>query len=204
MAFIIEPVPTVPNPVPNKVIVAAQRGGYDPYVQDNSGRQVNLVDYVRELLGELDGSGITTARFNVQNGYAGSSVAALADNEWVFDNPPSPTVLQSIVLPSVSDLGIDTEKYQVFAKTVLVVQDALNSAGTAQTRLVNMATGLPIAGSTATKEITTGNTEAVVESDWFECPTNGNFFLDFRSSVSASANVFQGKRQTLLVRITRR
>ena len=204
MALIIEPVPTVPNPVPNKVIVAYQRGAYDPYVQDNTGRQVNFVEFVRELLTDLDGSGNTTARFNVQNGYAGSSVAALADNEWVFDNPPSPAVLQSLALPSVSDLGIDTEKYQVFAKTVLVVQDALNVGGTAQTRLVYMDSLYVVPGSTATQVITAGNVESIVESDWFECPTNGNFFLDFRSSVNATANVFQAKRHSLLVRIVRR
>lgn len=204
----LEPIPVVPNPAPNRIIETYQRGGYDPYVTDSEGRQRNAVEFFAELLSDLDASGTVIARFNVQNGYGPVFASSPVELEW-FSNYPgeSNVVLQSLPLPSISDLGIDTDKYQVFAKTMFVCQDALDTNSVVETRLLHMGPlgdWNVVSGSEASDTLTNGSKDQLIQSDWFETPTNGAFMIDFRTPEHANANGVQARRQAIMVRIVRR
>lgn len=185
-------------------IVAYQRGGYDPYVKTSEGASRNLVEVVAELLQDMDGPGNVLARFNVQNNYVGGFVNTRPLNEWMFDDYANDLVLQALVVPSASDLGIDVEKYQVFAKTLLTAQDPLGTTDVMETRLINLSDDSVVPGSQASAPLTTGDAEQAIYSDWFEVPTNARFFLDFRKVNDNSTSSAAARRQSLLVRIVRR
>jgi hypothetical protein len=197
------PEPIISNPIPPAAIqiVSAQRGAYENYVFLGDGRRMSLVKYVQEYL-MSDVSGDVMDYWVLENWYGTSVAQTPAAEGWM--SAAGAGFYRGLFVPSLSDLGIDANKYKVEVCPAVVMRDNLATGDFVEIRLLNVPSNTVVAGAEGASELSGTDVEQLIQGEWVEVPTNSQYFVDVRKINTNSSSAAQTRRQLLYLRLVRR
>lgn len=108
---------------------------------------------------------------------------------------------QSVVVPSLADLGLNPEYYQIRTMLAPVMNDHVGSLPRVDLRLLNSQDQL-VAGSMAQGTLSANGADEVLTSPFFTLPSVGGVYkIDFRAESGKSATM---RSQVLILQIIRK
>lgn len=187
------------------IITAAQRAAYATRVTANDENRT-LVQHLNALAESLSApSGTVAYSLLSSNSYGSAFITTPLAEAWLFESNPSPLAVRSVFLPWADHLGVDPDLHKVEIRAGLVCSDPNQTEDLMNVRLIDMSTGLPIAGSEASAELSGADQDQVILGPWVEAPaTNHSYLIDFRKQNDNSNSTATARNQILYIRIVMR
>ena len=183
-------------------IVAKQLGAGEGLVRAKNGSLVDAIALLNDgPVQKAFGPEGIVRRLVVDRRSTPAQAAVDNSGQWHSEFGPD-NLQQSVVVPSLEDLGLNPDYYKTRAMLAPVMNDNVGSLPVVDLRLLDSNYN-PVSGSTAQGTLSANGADEVLTSNFFDLPANGggNYKIDFRAEVGKTATM---RSQVLILQIVRK
>lgn len=153
------------------------KGSGEPQVQLTKGKVVGLVDYVITLRSEIAQQ--KTVALHTQYATVPSYVFAPAGEAW-FSDSPGASGIRPLYVPSLEELGLDEESYELEAMAVVEASDPNGTNDPIEVRALDLSTNTAVTGSTGSGNLSGSALDAAIKTPYFPIEGGKAYFVDAR------------------------